>query len=41
VEELKLRGIRTVSQALFAVTYKGDGVGEYIADILVEDAIVV
>jgi GxxExxY protein len=39
--ELGLRGIRAVAQASFAVTYKGHHVGEYVADILVEDVLVV
>jgi GxxExxY protein len=39
--ELGLRGIRAVAQASFAVTYKGHHVGEYLADILVEDMLVV
>ena len=39
--ELGLRGIRAVAQASFAVTYKGHHVGEYFADILVEDVLVV
>jgi GxxExxY protein len=39
--ELKLRGIPAVSQASFSVVYKGETVGEYFADILVEDALVV
>ena len=39
--ELGLRGILAVAQASFAVTYKGHHVGEYLADILVEDVLVV
>ena len=39
--ELGLRGIRAITQASFAVTYKGHHVGEYLADILVEDVLVV
>jgi GxxExxY protein len=39
--ELVLRGIRANAQASFAVTYKGHNVGEYFADILVEDVLVV
>jgi GxxExxY protein len=38
--ELGLRGIRANAQASFAVTYKGHNVGEYLADILVEDVLV-
>ena len=39
--ELGLRGIRATAQASFAVTYKGHYVGEYFADILVEDVLVI
>jgi len=39
--ELALRGIRATAQASLAVTYKGHCVGEYFADILVEDVLVV
>lgn len=41
LRELTIRGIRTTAQASFAVTYKGHNVGEYAADILVEDALVI
>lgn len=41
LKELALRGISAVPQASFAVLYKGQSVGEYFADILVEDALVV
>jgi GxxExxY protein len=41
LRELGLRGIRTITQASFAVTYKGHHVGEYFADLLVEDVLVV
>jgi GxxExxY protein len=41
LRELALRGISATAQASFAVTYKGYSVGEYFADILVEDALVV
>jgi len=34
-------GIRATAQAPFAVIYKGHSVGEYFADILVEDVLVV
>ena len=37
IRELALRGIRASAQASLAVTYKGQHVGEYFADILVED----
>ena len=41
LKELGLRGIRATAQASFVVTYKGQSVGEYFADILVEDVLVV
>jgi GxxExxY protein len=39
--ELGLRGIRATAETSFAVTYKGHSVGEYFADIVVEDVLVV
>ncbi len=41
LRELGLRGIRATAQASLAVAYKGHYVGEYFADILVEDVLVV
>jgi GxxExxY protein len=41
LRELSLRGIRAIPQASIPVTYKGHSVGEYFADILVEDMLVV
>jgi len=41
LRELSLRGIRATPQASFKVTYKGHPVGEYFADILVEDSLVI
>jgi len=41
LRELKLRGIPAVSQASFSVTYKDQRIGEYYADILVENALVI
>ncbi len=41
LKELTLRGIRAKPQASFTVTYKGHPVGQYFADILVEDALVI
>jgi GxxExxY protein len=41
LRELRLRGIRATSQASFTVIYKGQPVGEYFADILVEDELVI
>jgi GxxExxY protein len=41
LRKLGLCGIRATAQASFAVTYKGHHVGEYLADLLVEDVLVV
>ena len=41
LRELSLRGIRATAEASFAVLYKGYSVGEYFADLLVEDVLVV
>jgi GxxExxY protein len=41
LRELGLRGIRATGQASFVVTYKGRNVGEYFADLLVEEVLVV
>ena len=41
VRELGLRGIRATAEASFAVQYKGQHLGEYYADVLVEDELVV
>lgn len=41
VRELCLRGVRATAQASFTVDYKGYPLGEYFADILVEDVLVV
>jgi GxxExxY protein len=41
LRELSLRGIRAIAEASFAVLYKGYSVGEYFADLLVEDVLVV
>ncbi len=40
LRELGLRGIRAIAEASFAVVYKGYSVGEYFADLLVEDVLV-
>ena len=40
LRELSLRRIRATAEASFAVIYKGYSVGEYFADLLVEDALV-
>src|SRR3954466_9988052 len=39
LRELSLRGIRATAEASMAVVYKGHSVGEYFADLLVEDAL--
>jgi len=41
LRELTLRGIRSTAQTSLAVTYKGHPVGRYLADILVEDLLVI
>ena len=41
LHELGLRGIRAAAEVSFPVTYKDHGVGEYFADILVEDVLVI
>lgn len=39
--ELGLRGIRALTEVSFPVSYKGHVVGEYFADLLVKDVLVV
>src|SRR5918911_1146041 len=39
--ELGVRGMKAVPQASFPVTYKGRCIGEYFADILVEEVLVI
>ena len=41
LRELALCGISAIPQASFAVIYKGQSVGEYFADILVENELVI
>lgn len=41
VREFALRGIRAAAQAPFSVMYKGQRVGDYFADLVVEDAMIV
>lgn len=41
MKELTLRGIHAVPQASLSVMYKDQCVGEYFADIIVEDVLVV
>lgn len=40
-EELKLRGLRVQPQAVYSVKYKGKSVGDYSADLVVADKIIV
>ena len=40
LHELELQGLRAEGQRALEVTYKGKSVGVYLADILVEDRIV-
>ena len=39
--ELGLRGLKVRSQAAFPVAYKGQCIGEYMADLLVEERFIV
>jgi len=39
--ELSLRGLPAAAEVSFAISYKGYSVGEYFADLLVEDLLVV
>src|SRR5207249_9942560 len=41
LKELRLRGMAAISQASFPVIYKGECVGEYFSDIIVENAVVI
>jgi GxxExxY protein len=41
LRELALRGISATAQASLTIAYKGQNIGEYFADILVEDVLVV
>jgi len=41
LHELRLRGIQAVAQASFPVRYKGQCAGEYFADLVVENEVVV
>jgi GxxExxY protein len=38
--ELRKRGIKAENQVSIKVNYKGHGVGEYVADIVVEQAVI-
>jgi GxxExxY protein len=39
--ELLLRGMRATAEVSFTVSHKGQSVGEYFADVLVEDVLVI
>jgi GxxExxY protein len=41
VNELSLRGIGARTQTVFPISYKGHSVGDYIADLLVDDSLIV
>src|SRR6266849_2174597 len=41
IEELGLRGLRVTAQAAFPVAYKGKPLGTYVADLVVEDRLLV
>jgi len=41
LKELALRGLDAAAQVPFPVSYKGHGVGDYFADILVEERLIV
>jgi GxxExxY protein len=41
LHQLSLQGIRAAAEVSFSVTYKSHLVGEYFADILVEDVLVI
>src|SRR5437773_2317642 len=41
VKELALRGVSAEAQAPVAVSYKGELVGEYFADVLVEGKLII
>jgi GxxExxY protein len=41
IEELKSRGLKAESQRRITVRYKGHVIGDYFADIVVEDVIIV
>jgi GxxExxY protein len=41
LRELHLRGLAAVPEATFAISYKGQRVGNYFADIVVENRVIV
>jgi GxxExxY protein len=41
LQELAVRGLKAKAQAPFSILYKGHPVGDYLADILVEDRLII
>lgn len=41
MNELRYRGIRAAAEVSLTVSYKGECIGEYYADILVEDVLLI
>ncbi len=41
LKELTLRGVRAVAQPSLSVHYKGERIGDYYADLLVEDVLII
>ena len=41
LHELKLQGIQVAAQVSFPVIYKGQSAGEYFADMVIEDTVVI
>jgi len=41
LKELSLRGVRVTAEVPLTVYYKGDSVGEYYADIVAEDVLII
>jgi len=41
LSELRLRGLASKSQVAFPVAYKGQCIGDYVADLVVEDRLIV
>jgi GxxExxY protein len=39
--ELELRGIQAIGQAVLSISYKGQHVGDYGADLVIEDVLIV
>lgn len=41
LKELAARGVRAKTQVLFPVSYKGQPVGDYLADLVIEERLIV